>query len=70
MESSNRLVTTADAARRLGVTPQTVIRKVHAGELSAKTKVPGLRGAFLFEPSEIEHFRVMRELQTAGKATK
>lgn len=51
----------------IGITPRTVARLVRAGELEPAQKLPGKTGALLFDPKEVEHYRVMRELQTAGK---
>lgn len=63
-------MTTREAAVELDVSKSQVTRLVTAGHLAAAVKAPGKRGAYLFDPAEIEHYRVMRELQTAGKATK
>lgn len=70
MENFSSLLTTSDVAKILGNTPRDVSRAVRRGDIEPRFKAPGLRGAMFFDPSEVEHFRAMRELQTAGKATK
>ena len=47
------LVTTADAAKVLGVHVATISRMVAAGRLTPAVKVPGKRGAFLFRPEDV-----------------
>jgi predicted transcriptional regulator len=47
-------ITTADAARMLGVTPAAISLKVKRGQLEPVLKLPGLRGAFLFDSASIE----------------
>lgn len=47
-------VTTAEAARTLGVTPQAVSLMVRSGRLVPVKKLAGVRGAFLFDPASIE----------------
>lgn len=61
------MVSTAEAATILGVTPQHISRMARLGEIEAVAKAPGIRGARLFSAEEIEQVRVMRELQAAGK---
>ncbi len=46
-------VTTAEAARILGVSVRTVHRMVAAGTLTAPIKLPGLRGAYLLDATEV-----------------
>ena len=50
-------ITTADAARLLGVHVATVSRMVAAGRLVPAIKVPGKTGAFLFHPEDVEALR-------------
>lgn len=47
-------LTTAEVAATLGVDVRTVHRWVTAGELTPLTKLPGLRGAYLFARSDVE----------------
>lgn len=51
------LLTTAQAAKRLRVHIATVARMVADGRLEAEVKVPGKRGAYLFDPSTIDAFK-------------
>lgn len=46
-------ITTADAARLLGVHVATVSRMVASGRLVPAIKVPGKTGAFLFHPDDV-----------------
>ena len=49
------LVTTAEAGRILGIqSPSSVTRLVQAGKLSPAQKLPGLRGAYLFDRADVE----------------
>ncbi|WP_272878377.1 helix-turn-helix domain-containing protein [Rothia nasimurium] len=68
MQTVLPLQTTREVAKCLGLSPSHVTRLVASGELTAVVKAPGKRGAFMFDPAEVEHFRAMRELQTVGKA--
>lgn len=53
MESTGpELLTTEAMAEALRVSIRTVVRKVHAGDLTAAMKAPGLRGAYFFTPAE------------------
>lgn len=52
--ASNELIPTADVAARFGVDVRTIHRLVAAGRLVPATKAPGLRGAYLFTPAEVE----------------
>jgi excisionase family DNA binding protein len=54
------LQTTAQVAERLGLTPRTIARMVDDGRITAATKLPGERGAYLFDPAEVD--RVAAEL--------
>jgi DNA-binding transcriptional MerR regulator len=47
------LVTTAWAARALGVHPSTISRYVSEGRLQPATKGPGLRGAMFFHQADV-----------------
>lgn len=48
-------LTTAQVARRLDVTTQTVINHVKAGRLPA-TKLPASTGTYLFDIADVETF--------------
>lgn len=47
------LLTTAEAAARLGVSTKTIYRRVQAGSLVPVRKLDGIRGAYLFDPATI-----------------
>jgi predicted site-specific integrase-resolvase len=48
------LLTTAELAQRLGVSPSAISRRVAKGELKPAAKGPGKRGAFFFAPEPVE----------------
>lgn len=48
------LLTTAEVAEQLGVSPSAISRRVAKGELKPAAKGPGKRGAFLFDPRVVE----------------
>ena len=48
------LMTTRETAEKLKVTPSTVARMVHRGELPMAAKAPGQRGAMLFSPFDVQ----------------
>lgn len=51
----DRLLTTAEVAEILGVTPRTVQRKVHTGQIPIVKVMPGGRhGEYVFRESDIE----------------
>lgn len=54
------LLSTADTARRLGLTTRTIARLVASGRISAAVRAPGVRGAYLFDPDEVERFAASR----------
>lgn len=45
------LLTTAQVAEKRGVSPSAISQAVSRGDLQPAFKLPGLRGAFLFDPS-------------------
>lgn len=47
------LITAAEAAEILRVSHRVVIRRVERGELTPVRKLPGIRGAFLFDAAQI-----------------
>ncbi|WP_237236078.1 helix-turn-helix domain-containing protein [Rothia nasimurium] len=65
-----QLLPTSAVAKELGISVSYVSKLVKSGRLEPSNQAPGLRGAMFFDPAEVEHFRAMRELQTAGKATR
>lgn len=54
------MVTSADAAARLGVGRSTIARLVRAGHLTPVMKAPGIRGAFVFDQSEVDALAASR----------
>ncbi|WP_369122339.1 helix-turn-helix domain-containing protein [Arthrobacter sp. 18067] len=48
------LITTAQASEASGRSWRSIIRLVEKGDLKPAQKLPGLRGAYLFKPSDIE----------------
>ncbi|MBM7052229.1 MerR family transcriptional regulator [Rothia sp. ZJ1223] len=61
------MVTSAEAAARLGVTQRYIAKLVKDGSITPLHKNPGRTGAYLFTSEEVEHACAMRELQDAGK---
>ena len=56
----SRLLTTAEAATRLGVSPRQVARLVARGELVSAQKLPGTYGAYLFRAEDLTAWRKSR----------
>lgn len=54
------LITTRKAAEELGLSTRQVLRLVEREQLTPTAKLDGLRGAFLFEPDEIEQLKRSR----------
>lgn len=48
------LLTSAEVCDRLEINRSTLTRWVAAGRIEPATKMPGLRGGFLFEQAEVE----------------
>ncbi len=46
-------ITTAEAAQILGVSVRTVHRKADAGEIPHEMKLPGPRGAYVFDEATV-----------------
>jgi excisionase family DNA binding protein len=51
------LLTTDAVAEQLDVSRSTVLRLVERGQLEAAVKLPGARGAYLFDPDAVEQYR-------------
>lgn len=51
--SNVQFMTTAEVAAALKVSPRRVSRMVESGTLTPATKLPGVRGAFLFDPETV-----------------
>lgn len=54
--SQLELIGTTEVAERLARDTSTVHRLVAAGRLRPAAKAPGLRGAYLFDPAEVDRF--------------
>lgn len=63
---SPRLLSSAEAATILGIHQTTVSGWVASGRLKAAHKLPGLRGAYLFAPSEVERVRATQTAEAAS----
>lgn len=57
MHKAPPLITSAEACERLTIDRSTLSRWVAAGRIVPATKLPGLRGAYLFDPAEVERVR-------------
>lgn len=62
-----QFVTTAQAAKALGVGPMQVARDVRKGRIRPAHKMPGRTGAYLFTPEEVRRAaRTIRRRRKAG----
>ena len=52
--AAQELLTAAEAAEQLGLNRQYLTRLVRHGKLQAVRKLPGLRGAYLFAPEDVQ----------------
>lgn len=57
MTSSPGYLTSAEACERLEIDRSTLSRWVALNRITPAFKLPGLRGAFMFEPAEVERVR-------------
>lgn len=55
------LITTAQASKLLRLHPRSVSRLANLGVLPTAAKAPGVRGAYLFDPAEVERVAAARE---------
>jgi hypothetical protein len=55
-----RTLSTAEVAVSLGLSKSQVSRLAVSGALAHAAKAPGPRGAFLFDPAEVERFAASR----------
>jgi len=53
-------ISTAEAAAELGITARQVLRLVEDGRLEAAVKLPGLRGAYVFDAAVVESLKAER----------
>lgn len=66
METLTYLLTSQQAAKILKVKPREIARMVEKEQLQPAFKAPGLRGAYFFDPKEVEYTRARRELEKAA----
>ena len=52
--STSDLLATSDVAERLGIDRRTVLQRVSTGRLTPAGKLPGPRGAYLFDAEQID----------------
>lgn len=57
MSTPPQLLTSAEACEQLGIDRSTLSRWVALDRITPAQKLPGLRGAFLFDPAEIERVK-------------
>ena len=62
---TSRNVTTRDAAEQLGVHVRTLHRWVSTGLITPTLKVPGYRGAYLFNAADVERLAHTRKETSA-----
>lgn len=54
MPDTDGLIGTSEAAELLGESPRQFIRRVERHDIIPAMKLPGLRGAYLFDRSDVE----------------
>ena len=59
MNPTDSLMTSAAVCEELNIDRSTLSRWVAAGRISPAAKLPGIRGAFLFDPSEVERVKAV-----------
>lgn len=53
MDKINASINVVEAAELLQVTPRHVVRLIHRGDFQSVYKLPGIRGAFVLNRSEV-----------------
>lgn len=69
MRNDQQLTPTVEAARILDVHTATVHRLVERGDLVPAVKAPGIRGAMMFRPADVERLARARAKAAAKKAS-
>lgn len=59
MPDSDELIRTSEAAELVGESVRQFIRRVERNELTPALKLPGLRGAYLFNRADVERIRAV-----------
>lgn len=54
MHNESPYLTSAEACQRLGIDRSTLSRWVASGRIKPAVKLPGLRGAMLFDPATVD----------------
>lgn len=60
-------MSSTEAAEELGVSARRVLYLIQSGRLRAK-KMPGLTGAYLLDPADVERYRKQRDEQARASA--
>ena len=66
--ATRTLLTTAEAAQRMGISIWTVSRRARAGKLPYVRKLPGIRGGYLFDPGALDRAAGRRPSLTPASA--
>lgn len=66
--STSALLTTTEVAGILRVSAKTVTRWADSGRLTFAQKLPGERGAYLFDPEVVNHLAVERRAELLAAA--
>lgn len=59
------LLATGDVAARLGISRRTVLQRVATGRLTPAGKLPGPRGAYLFDAEQIDYLTAYPDARPA-----
>lgn len=57
MSTVSHFLTSAETCTALGIDRSTLSRWVSSGRILPATKLPGVRGAFLFDPDEVNRVK-------------
>ena len=66
--NSNKLISTKEASDLLGESIKNVTRRVSAGELTPVTKLPGIRGAFIFNAADVTTLKTSLDQKAPAKS--
>lgn len=64
MAQTAPLITTAEAVEQLNIDRSTLTRWVASGRIQPAQKLPGLRGAYLFNADEVERVKATGTTRT------
>ncbi len=68
-KNRQKLISTNEAADRLREHPRSVQRKAESGEYPA-SKLPGLRGAYVFTERDLEQILAKRRIEAEARAAR